>query len=50
MADTLKALVGFRNIAVHNYTKLEMKIVQNIIEQHLEDIRNFTKEVVRQGQ
>lgn len=46
MADILKAMVGFRNIAVHNYTKLEMKIVQNIIEEHLKDIRGFAKEVL----
>lgn len=32
----LKAMVGFRNIAVHDYKKIEIKIVQMIIEKHLE--------------
>ena len=37
----LKAMVGFRNIAVHDYKKIEIKIVQMIIERHLEDFKEL---------
>ena len=37
----LKAMVGFRNIAVHDYKKIEIKIVQMIIEKHLEDFKEL---------
>ena len=37
----LKAMVGFRNIAVHDYKKIEIKIVQMIIEKHLEDFQEL---------
>src|SRR5690606_22874969 len=37
LADRLKAMVGFRNIAVHDYQALNLSIVQKIIEEHLND-------------
>lgn len=42
LGDILKSMVGFRNIAIHNYTKLEMAIVESIIENHLDDFKHFT--------
>ena len=41
LTKNLKAMVGFRNIAVHDYKKIEVKIVQMIIERHLEDFKEF---------
>ena len=41
LTKNLKAMVGFRNIAVHDYKKIEMKIVQMIIEKHLEDFKEL---------
>ena len=41
LADRLKAMVGFRNIAVHDYQKLNLEIVQNIIEKNLKDLKEF---------
>ncbi|PNR94605.1 DUF86 domain-containing protein [Petrotoga sp. 9PWA.NaAc.5.4] len=43
LADRLKAMVGFRNIAVHDYRTLNLSIVQKIIEEHLNDFLEFTK-------
>lgn len=43
----LKAMVGFRNIAVHDYQKINLQIVQKIIELHLDDIKNFAKLVIK---
>jgi len=45
--ERLKAMVGFRNIAIHNYQKLNIKIVQSIIEKHLEDLIKFTDTILR---
>ncbi|MEG6616143.1 DUF86 domain-containing protein [Peptococcaceae bacterium 1198_IL3148] len=41
LAKNLKAMVGFRNIAVHDYQKLNLAIVQKIIEDHLVDFKKF---------
>lgn len=37
----LRAMIGFRNIAVHNYQKINLAVVQNVIEHHLDDFRDF---------
>lgn len=36
-------MVGFRNIAIHNYQKLNIKIIQAIIEKHLKDLVSFSE-------
>jgi len=43
ISERLKAMVGFRNIAIHNYQKLSIKIIQSIIEKHLKDLFDFAK-------
>lgn len=47
LMNKLKAMVGFRNIAVHNYQAINLKIVQDIIEKHLSDISEFSKIIVK---
>lgn len=37
------AMVGFRNIAVHNYQGLNLDIVETIIKNHLGDFLGFSK-------
>jgi uncharacterized protein YutE (UPF0331/DUF86 family) len=37
----LKAMVGFRNIAVHDYQAINLGILQKVIEIHLNDIKEF---------
>jgi uncharacterized protein YutE (UPF0331/DUF86 family) len=34
-------MVGFRNIAVHEYQKLDTAIVESIIERNLDDVLSF---------
>ena len=41
LLEKLKKMVGFRNIAVHNYQKLNIEILQAIIEEHLDDLKEF---------
>ena len=36
-------MIGFRNIAIHNYHKLSIKIIQSIIEKHLKDLVDFAE-------
>lgn len=39
--DNLKNMIGFRNIAVHNYQKLNLEILQKVIENNLENFNEF---------
>lgn len=45
-ADKMIKMIGFRNIAVHEYQKLDMAIVQSVIEKHLKDFEAFVQEVL----
>ncbi len=40
-AQRMRAAVGFRNIAVHNYERIDWQIVQSILEYHLDDFDAF---------
>lgn len=41
LSSRLAHMVGFRNIAVHEYCKIDLNIVRAIIEKHLDDFREF---------
>lgn len=43
LLKNLRAMVGFRNIAVHNYQKLDTSILQQVIEGHLQDFEVFIR-------
>jgi uncharacterized protein YutE (UPF0331/DUF86 family) len=43
LVDSLKRMVGFRNIAIHDYQALNLAIVAAIIEHHLDDLRAFAR-------
>ena len=43
----LQGMVGFRNIAVHDYQNLNIEIVVSIVENHLTDFELFIKEVFK---
>jgi uncharacterized protein YutE (UPF0331/DUF86 family) len=42
----LKAMVGFRNIAVHDYQAVQIPILQAIIERHLSDFISFSDTIL----
>lgn len=46
LAEKMMAMVGFRNIAIHDYQELNLEVVQQIIEKHLEDFLDFTRTLV----
>lgn len=41
----MKAMVGFRNIAVHDYRAINLKVVQTIIEKHLKDFEEYIYQI-----
>lgn len=49
LADGLKRMVGFRNIAVHDYARLDLEIVRSILDRHLGDLETFATESIRAG-
>jgi len=47
MSERLKAMIGFRNIAIHNYQGLNLKIIQAIIDKDLKDLLYFTDVILK---
>lgn len=47
LAKTLMNMVGFRNIAVHDYQALELEILEAILEKHIDDFKSFTKVILQ---
>lgn len=45
----LEAMVGFRNIAVHNYIEINMAIVRNILDERMDDMKTFARLLIKQG-
>jgi len=42
MSKLLQAMVGFRNILVHEYQEIEIKIMTDVIENQLDELVRFT--------
>ncbi|MBK8186275.1 MAG: DUF86 domain-containing protein [Cellvibrio sp.] len=49
VAESMKRMVGFRNIAVHDYQALLLPIVESIIGKHLDDFLLFSKQLLAKG-
>ena len=47
LAQRMKRMVGFRNVAVHDYRKLDLEIVRRIVTEHLEDFLRFSERLLR---
>jgi len=43
----MKHMIGFRNIAIHEYQTLDLNIVESIIDNNLSDFEEFTKVVLQ---
>lgn len=43
----MQAMVGFRNVAVHDYQKLNLEVVKSILENHLDNFRVFAEAMLR---
>ncbi|NOZ10107.1 MAG: DUF86 domain-containing protein [Gammaproteobacteria bacterium] len=47
LAGHMRAMVGFRNIAIHNYQKLNLEIVRSILDKRLDDFRQFASFILQ---
>jgi uncharacterized protein YutE (UPF0331/DUF86 family) len=47
LASALKKMVGFRNIAVHDYQTLLLPITESVITAHLDEFLQFSQAVLR---
>lgn len=47
LADNLKKMVGFRNIAVHEYQRLQAPITESIIKYNLSEITSFSSTIIK---
>ena len=45
LAQTLRNMVGFRNVLVHGYDEVDMAIVKDVVEHHLPDLESFVSVV-----
>ena len=49
LSEKMKKMVGFRNLAIHAYQALDMKVVKSIVEDHLQDFSAFTSHLIKQN-
>lgn len=47
VAEPMKRMVGFRNIAVHQYQALQLPITERILSHHLGDFLNFAAQMLK---
>ena len=47
LATRMQRMVGFRNVAVHEYTRLSLDVIQAIITKQLDDFRTFSSTIVK---
>lgn len=47
MSVKMQKMVGFRNIAVHDYQSIDPQIVKSIVSHHLKDLEEFYDVVLR---
>lgn len=50
LAEKLKGMVGFRNVLVHEYRKLDLAIMIDIINNRLDDLLDFANLALRAGE
>ena len=47
LGERLMRMVGFRNIAIHDYQAINLDIVRAVIEKHLVDFEHFAAQALR---
>lgn len=49
LTGKMKKMVGFRNIAVHEYQKLDLNIIEQILKNDMKDLLIFKREILLRG-
>jgi len=47
LAQRMQRMVGFRNVAIHEYARLNLDVVHAIITKQLDDFRTFSSTIVK---
>ena len=47
LSKKLQEMIGFRNVAIHNYQTIDLGILQKIVENNLEDILELAREIIK---
>lgn len=47
LASSLQSMVGFRNIAIHNYREIDLRIVETIITEKTDDFKQFVALILK---
>ena len=47
MKETLKKMKGFQNLLVHEYGRINEKIVYDMVRNRLSDFTDFKKEIIK---
>lgn len=45
LGNSLYAMAGFRNVLVHGYAEVDLHVVRDILENHLDDLLAFTEQM-----
>jgi len=48
LAAKLENMVGFRNTLVHQYQQLDIQLMIDVVENHLDDLVDFTNKIVKE--
>lgn len=46
MCSKMKGMIGFRNIAIHEYKEIDEEILKDVIENHLDDLKEFIRDMI----
>ncbi len=49
LADRMRRMIGFRNIAIHDYTKLSRPILESILNERLADFEDLCRALIAEG-
>jgi len=49
LSNQMQKMVGFRNVAIHDYRKLSLEILRSILSNRLGDFRNFVRTIISEA-
>jgi uncharacterized protein YutE (UPF0331/DUF86 family) len=47
LGDNMIRMIGFRNVLVHQYQHIDLRLMMDVIENHLDDLLLFTEHVLK---
>lgn len=47
ISNNMQKMIGFRNIAIHDYKQIDEEVLADVIQNHLQDFTIFAKEILQ---